>query len=247
LELSKPTLEFSKVGLEFSKLGLEFSKLGLEFSKLGLEFSNPVSEFSKLTLEFSKLGLEFSKLVLEFSNPASEFSKPTLEFSKPTLEFSKPRLIISQFSKTDKDHHHFQVEGIGYDFVPSVLDMNLVDQWEKTDDPETFQMARRLNCEEGLLTGGSSGAIMTAAMRVAKSLKNGENCVVILPDSVRNYLTKFLSDEWMVKNGCLAELPASVKLQPKDNYDTKSVYDPEKAPEEDFQLVEGPWKPKPHR
>merc|ERR1711962_1771840 len=51
--------------------------------------------------------------------------------------------------------------------------------------------------EEGLLCGGSSGCAMTAALKAAKSLGEGQRCVVVLPDSVRNYMTKFLSDDWM--------------------------------------------------
>lgn len=77
---------------------------------------------------------------------------------------------------------HFEVEGIGYDFVPSVLDTSLVHEWQKTNDKETFTMARELNRKEGILSGGSSGAILAGALKAAKELKKGQNCVVILPD-----------------------------------------------------------------
>lgn len=62
-------------------------------------------------------------------------------------------------------------------------------------------MARRLIREEGILCGGSSGSAMAAAVKVAKELKEGQRCVVILPDSVRNYMTKFLNDDWMRQRG----------------------------------------------
>jgi len=91
----------------------------------------------------------------------------------------------------------YEVEGIGYDFVPTVLDRSVVDKWVKTDDKESLIMARRLIREEGLLCGGSSGSAMVGAIKVAQELKEGQRCVVILPDGVRNYMTKFLSDEWM--------------------------------------------------
>ena len=95
----------------------------------------------------------------------------------------------------------YLVEGIGYDFIPDVLDNRLIDQYIKTQDQESFIMARRLIKEEGLLCGGSSGATMVAALSAASILKDGQNCLVILADSIRNYMTKFPSDDWMKKNG----------------------------------------------
>ncbi|KAJ1566391.1 hypothetical protein HK405_010014 [Cladochytrium tenue] len=97
--------------------------------------------------------------------------------------------------------HSYKVEGIGYDFVPAVLDRSNVDEWVKTYDKESFVMSRRLIRDEGLLCGGSCGSAMAAAVRVAKRLKPGQRCVVLLADSVRNYMTKFLNDDWMKANG----------------------------------------------
>ncbi|XP_056409306.1 cystathionine beta-synthase-like isoform X2 [Hyla sarda] len=102
-----------------------------------------------------------------------------------------------ELNQTDKTG--YEVEGIGYDFIPTVLDRSVVDQWYKTNDEESFSMARALIREEGLLCGGSSGTAMTAAVKAAQELKEGERCVVILPDSVRNYMSKFLSDKWMTQ------------------------------------------------
>lgn len=47
------------------------------------------------------------------------------------------------------------------------------------------------------ILGGSSGAALSAALKAAKDLKEGQRCVVILPDGVRNYMTKFLADSWL--------------------------------------------------
>jgi len=94
----------------------------------------------------------------------------------------------------------YKVEGIGYDFVPDVLDRSLVDTWVKTSDQQSFVIARRLMKEEGLLCGGSCGSAMYAALQEAPKLKKGQNCVVILPDGVRNYMTKFVDDKWMREN-----------------------------------------------
>lgn len=95
----------------------------------------------------------------------------------------------------------YKVEGIGYDFIPKVLDRSLVDRWIKTNDRDSFRLARQLIRQEGLLVGGSSGAAVWAALKVAKEMTRGQRVVVILPDSIRNYLTKFASDEWMRRNG----------------------------------------------
>ena len=94
----------------------------------------------------------------------------------------------------------YKVEGIGYDFFPDVLDNKLINQYVKINDKDSFLMAKRLIKEEGLLVGGSSGGAVWASLQVAKKLNKGNNCVVILPDSIRNYLSKFVDDEWMEKN-----------------------------------------------
>ena len=91
----------------------------------------------------------------------------------------------------------YLVEGIGYDFIPQVLENNLIDQYIKINDKDAFKMSRRLIAEEGLLVGGSCGAAMWGAMQTAPRLKAGQKCLVILPDSIRNYLSKFANDEWM--------------------------------------------------
>ena len=94
----------------------------------------------------------------------------------------------------------YKVEGIGYDFIPKVLDTSLVTEWVKTTDRPSFLLARRLIREEGLLCGGSSGTALFAALTAATRLSEGQNCVVILPDGVRNYMTKLLDDKWMQSN-----------------------------------------------
>ncbi|KAF7721484.1 hypothetical protein EC973_004641 [Apophysomyces ossiformis] len=105
--------------------------------------------------------------------------------------------IVAEPASLNNVKCSFQVEGIGHDFVPEVLQRHLVDEWVKTGDQESFCMARRLIREEGLLCGGSSGTAMVAAIKVGKKLRKGQRVVVILPDTVRNYMSKFLRDDWM--------------------------------------------------
>ncbi|KAI2615545.1 cystathionine beta-synthase [Hypoxylon sp. NC1633] len=107
----------------------------------------------------------------------------------------------------------YKVEGIGYDFIPDVLDRERVDKWYKTDDKESFKLARRLIAEEGLLVGGSSGSALSAALQAIKDLSLGKNdvVVVILPDSIRSYLTKFADDDWLAANDLLPTTDAAAK------------------------------------
>ncbi len=95
----------------------------------------------------------------------------------------------------------YQVEGIGYDFIPETLHMDLIDRWEKVGDAEAFDLAMRLMREEGLLVGGSCGSAMAGAIRVANDCPDGSRIVVVLTDSVRNYTTKFVNDAWMQNYG----------------------------------------------
>ncbi|KAK5823292.1 pyridoxal-phosphate dependent enzyme [Linnemannia elongata] len=109
--------------------------------------------------------------------------------------------ILAQPESLNTSTEGYKVEGIGYDFIPEALERNLIDKWIKSEDKASFIMARRMIREEGILCGGSSGTAMAAAVEAAKELGPGKRCVVLLPDSVRNYMTKFLNDGWMQENG----------------------------------------------
>lgn len=95
----------------------------------------------------------------------------------------------------------FKVEGIGEDFIPKTFDRQLVDEMVRISDHESFNTARRLAREEGILAGGSSGTALAAALKFAQRLDRPRPIVVLLPDTGRNYLSKLYSDDWMRENG----------------------------------------------
>ena len=97
----------------------------------------------------------------------------------------------------------YKVEGIGEDFLPSTLDLSVIDDVIRVGDKDSFLWARRLVKEEGIFCGGSSGTAIAAAMRYAQSLTPDRLVVVILPDSGSRYLSKFFDDKWMKENSFL--------------------------------------------
>ena len=109
-----------------------------------------------------------------------------------------------EFYGTNGDIHSYKVEGIGEDFLPSTLNLKLLDEVITVTDKEAFLTARKLAQEEGIFAGGSAGSAVFAALQVANRPENkGKVIVVVLPDTGRNYLNKIYSDDWMTENGFL--------------------------------------------
>ncbi len=96
--------------------------------------------------------------------------------------------------------HQYRVEGVGEDFYPETVDLDVIDRWVEVTDAESFTMTRRLAREEGLLVGGSCGMAVHGAMEIAAEDPEAL-VVVILPDSGRGYLSKVFNDDWMRANG----------------------------------------------
>lgn len=103
----------------------------------------------------------------------------------------------------DAEPTTYKVEGIGEDFLPSTLDLSVIDEVIRVTDKESFLWARRLVKEEGIFCGGSSGSALAAAMRYALKLTPDDLLVTILPDTGSRYLSKFFDDKWMRENGFL--------------------------------------------
>ena len=101
----------------------------------------------------------------------------------------------------------YKVEGIGEDFFPKTIDLNMLDEIIRVDDKECFLTARDLVRLEGLYVGGSCGAAVCGALKYAQQTQKKQNIVVLLPDGATKYLSKIFNDEWMRENGFLAEEP----------------------------------------
>ncbi|MDG6998093.1 MAG: cysteine synthase family protein [Nitrososphaerota archaeon] len=106
------------------------------------------------------------------------------------------------------EDHPYKIEGVGFDFIPKTLWPNVVDEWVRVSDKDAFLTARKLAREEGILAGGSSGAAVCAALRVAQHFERDDNIVVIIPDTGERYLSTVYNDEWMAMNGFLDESSA---------------------------------------
>jgi hypothetical protein len=96
-----------------------------------------------------------------------------------------------------------KVEGIGEDFVPSTLNAQVIDEWVRVSDAESFLTARKVAREEGILLGGSSGTALAAAFNYAQRCTPDDVIAVICPDTGRNYIGKMYDDLWMAQNGFL--------------------------------------------
>ena len=90
---------------------------------------------------------------------------------------------------------HHRVEGIGVSFVPSTFDRSVCDRIVRVTDDDAFATVRRMAREEGILGGSSSGAMMFAALDVARELGTGKRVITLVPDSAERYLSKGILDD----------------------------------------------------
>ncbi|XDD49646.1 pyridoxal-phosphate dependent enzyme [Leptospira sp. WS92.C1] len=126
--------------------------------------------------------------------------------AKPSLEIilaDPVGSILKDYIQTGKigTAGSWLVEGIGEDFIPAQCDFDLVKAAYSISDEESFETARTLLKKEGILAGSSSGTLIAAAVRYAKSQKISKNVVTFVCDSGNKYLSKMYNDYWMIDNG----------------------------------------------
>ncbi|KAF8966289.1 tryptophan synthase beta subunit-like PLP-dependent enzyme [Flammula alnicola] len=157
-------------------------------------------------------------------------------------------LALPESLNTADNGAQYIVEGIGYDFVPDVLCRDDVDVWLKTSDEESSAAVQQMMRSEGLLVGGSSGSALSGALRWLKSDEgkaiantSGKNVVVLLPDGIRNYMSK----PWFLKiamdqeasplSGAIAQI-----LQKKEPTKDEAENEPTSNPPESLASAASP-------
>jgi cystathionine beta-synthase len=135
-----------------------------------------------------------------------------LKEQNPAVEIIGADPVGSIYTQPD-NMHTYKVEGVGEDFWPGTFDRSLVDRFIKVSDRDSFSLARRMTREEGILTGGSGGLAIAAALEVAREVDDpGALVVVLVPDSGRGYLSKIYNDDWMRENGFLSRFTQPTRV-----------------------------------
>jgi cystathionine beta-synthase len=128
---------------------------------------------------------------------------------QPGLEFvlADPKgSILADYINTGvlrDDAGSWAVEGIGEDFIPGIADLSRVKSAYTIDDEESFNTARLLLREEGILAGSSTGTLLAAALKYCRAQTTPKRVVTFVCDTGTRYLTKVYSDGWMVDQGLL--------------------------------------------
>ena len=107
----------------------------------------------------------------------------------------------------------YLLEGVGQPSFPASYDPSIPDEVLAVGDRDSIAMTRRLAREEGLLTGGSCGMAVAAALRAAAGLGADALVVVLLPDSGRGYLSKLFNEDWLARMGLRRPTADGVRVQ----------------------------------
>ena len=107
------------------------------------------------------------------------------------------------YDGTDGEVESYKIEGIGQDFLPGSIDLELIDKVLTIPDKAAFGMARELARKEAWMVGSSAGAVVAGALEAARELDENAVMVMLLPDSGKNYLSTVFNDAWLETNGLM--------------------------------------------
>ena len=113
--------------------------------------------------------------------------------------------IFTEYFRTGKvgPSAPYLLEGLGDEFLIGCADFSVIDEMVQVSDRDAFRAARELARREGMLVGGSSGAVIHAALEVGRKLPPGARMAVLFADSASRYLSTIFSDDWMRGKGLL--------------------------------------------
>ncbi len=113
--------------------------------------------------------------------------------------------VYTEFFRTGQvpKAHPYLLEGLGDEFIIGTADFSVIDDMVQVSSREAFHMARTIARTEGMLVGGSSGAVICATLQAAKDLPKDARVAVVFPDSASRYLSTIFNDEWMKAKGLL--------------------------------------------
>ncbi len=97
----------------------------------------------------------------------------------------------------------YLLEGLGDEFIIGTADFDHIDDMIQVSSRDAFHMARRIAQVEGMLVGGSSGAVIHATLEAARDLPPDARVAVLFPDSASRYLSTIFNDDWMRAKGLL--------------------------------------------
>ena len=95
----------------------------------------------------------------------------------------------------------YKVEGVGEDHLALAMDFSIVDDMYQFTDQNAFSTARLLAEKEGIFGGGTGGANIWGALKLAASLDHKAVIVTVIPDNGIRYLSKLYDNNWMIENG----------------------------------------------
>ncbi|KAJ2958775.1 hypothetical protein NQZ79_g5660 [Umbelopsis isabellina] len=195
--------------------------------------ANVYDDLAEEILQQTKLGVDHIFVGAETGSTVSRLAK-AMKSRLPQLQVYGVEPTESVFAANGSEQHHkrsdWKIEDLGSNFVPDRFDGSQIDGWIQVTDKNAFSTARLLLREEGITCGPSSGAVVWAALDHASKLPQHTThvprSVVILNDTMRNYTSTLLSDEWLLENDLVDDMTTKqLEYLSSERYRAASVED----------------------